>query len=429
MRRNPILNDVFLANAGKHLRAAPDPLTFNRHNMRAHRRQYRHKQGGAGDTMDMASLQKMNAWAQDQILANAQPMSQPLAPVVPTGTIPGQVLNILLNNVGLNTKLVVEVTFTLAQAAAETLTRTPLGLANLFSNVTLTDLNNYQRINCAGWYLYLVNSYRNRGPNGAAYANDAPVQMGSTYNVQNAPAQITGAKTIRVHFEIPIAHHAQDLRGAIWAGVTSAQWRLQLTINPNIVVASTTTDSTLACYKSSSTDLGTVSAMTVQVYQEYLDQLPRSGGNPILPSLSLAYNYMLLTTAPTGLAQGQDFPVPYPNFRTILSTICIFNNGGTLAAGTDLNYLAVQVANMTFLQKWDPFKTQYETRNLVGTDFPVGTYLLDHRKKPIDTNNFGNTALIINPSAAIITGAVLYTGYEMLALQAQAINAGSFPAG
>jgi hypothetical protein len=59
-------------------------------------------------------------------------------------------------------------------------------------------------------------------------------------------------------------------------------------------------------------------------------------------------------------------------------------------------------------------------------DFPAGHYYLDHRNKPIDTNQFGNTSLVVNPSL-VNTGASLNLGYEMLAIQSQAINAGSFP--
>jgi hypothetical protein len=391
---------------------------------RARRRQNGNGNGNGGG----GYTQQTNDSAQAVVLALAQPMQQPLSPVRFTGNnaAVGQTSVIVLNNVGLNTKLVVEVTGTVAQAAAETLTRTPLGAANFFSNITLTDLNNVQRINTTGWHMWLVGTARNKAAIGSAFVNDSPVQLGSTYLVQNMPASVTTAAPFRIFFEIPIAYHDYDLRGAIYAGVTSAQWRLQLTINPNLVVPSTATDSTQAVYKSSTADLGIFSNIVLQVYQCYLDQLPRSNGVPVLPAMSLSYNYLLINTTNLMGAAGFDTAVFYPNFRTHLSTILQYNNSGALNLGTDINYIAIQVANMTYLRKIDPFYTQFQTRNILLDDFPAGHYYLDHRNKPIDTNQFGNTSLVVNPSL-VNTGASLNLGYEMLAIQSQAINAGSFP--
>jgi P3 major capsid protein len=377
---------------------------------------------------------QMNAQAEQAVLALSQPMIQPLAPITfaAANSAIGSVSNIVLNNVGLNTKLIVEVTGRIKQAAAEILTSTKLGMANFFSNITLTDLNNFQRINTTGWHLYLLAAYRNRQPFGAAFPNDAYTQMGSTYMVQDAPnavGAVAATTNFRLFVEIPIAHHDTDLRGAIYAAVTSAQWRLQLTVNPTLVVGSGVTDSTLAAYQSSTAgNVGILDNVTIQVYQCYLDQLPRSNGLPVLPAMSLSWNYLLTASSVTGMAAALDFPVFYPNFRTFLSTIVGYDNGGQLNAGTDLNYLAIQVANMTYLTKIDPFYTQLMTRNMIGTDFPAGFYLFDHRRKPIDTNTYGNTSFVINPSV-VNAGAVLLTAYEMLAIQSQAINAGSLPGG
>jgi P3 major capsid protein len=394
---------------------------------RARRRQG-NGNGNGGNATGGQYTQKTNDDAQAIVLALAQPMQQPLAAVRFPGNNQaiGQTSVIVMNNVGLNTKIIVEITGTIAQAAAETLNRTPLGLANFFSNITLTDLNNVQRVNTTGWHMYLVGTARNKAAYGAAFVNDAPVQIGSNYLVQNAPAAITTAAPFRFFYEIPIAYHDYDLRGAIYAGVTSAQWRLQLTINPNFVVPNTATDSTQAAYKSTTADLGILSNVVIQVYQNYLDQLPRSNGVPVLPAMSLSYNYLLINTTNLMGAAGFDTAIFYPNFRTFLSTIVQFNNAGALNLGTDINYLAIQVANMTYLRKLDPFYTQLQTRNILLDDFPAGHYYLDHRNKPIDTNQFGNTSLVVNPSL-VNSGASLNLGYEMLAIQSQAINAGSFP--
>jgi hypothetical protein len=67
------------------------------------------------------------------------------------------------------------------------------------------------------------------------------------------------------------------------------------------------------------------------------------------------------------------------------------------------------------------------TRNLIGDDAPKGVYIINHRKRPVATNQYGNMQFVINPST-VNAGASLLMGYEMLAIQSQAINAGSLAA-
>jgi hypothetical protein len=386
-----------------------------------------HCKSGGGAPGQASYTQQNNDQAQAAVLAIAQPMVQQVYQTTIGGnnTAQGQVLNIPLNNVGLNTKLTVEVTFNIAQAAAEILNRTQFGLSNFFSNVALTDLSNYQRVNTSGWHLYLLGSLRRQALLGAAYLTDTPSGAGSNWIVNNSPAAVTNQVTCRMFFEIPLAYHEYDLRGAIYAQVTSATWRLQLTINPNIVVPSTTADPTLACFQSTTAgNIGTVSNVTIQVYQHYLDQLPMSGNTAVVPLLSLAWNYLIQNTIGPTITQGQDVPIPYSNYRTFLSTIAVYDNAGTLNVGSDVNYWGIQAANLVFLEKVDPFFAAFRARLLLGDDPPRGTYIFDHRRKPIMTNQFGNTQLVLNASQ-VNAGAALLIGYEMLAVQSQAINAGS----
>ena len=370
-----------------------------------------------------------NNVAQAQVLAMAQPMVQGVYTTSITGNNAalGQVLNIPLNNVGLNTRITIEVSGTIAQAAAETLNKTAWGLANFFSNIQLTDLSNYQRVNTSGLHLTALATLRRQSAFGAAFMNDSPVQMGSNFKVCYQPAAVTGAVNFRMFFEVPLAYHDFDLRGAIYAAVTSATWRLQLTINQNVVAPSTSTDTLLNCYKSTTTDVGVLSNVSLTVYQHYLDQLPVGANGPVVPLLSLAWNYLVQSTTQTGLVAGQDFPVQYANFRTFLSTMAIFDNAGVFGTGSDVNYLGIQAANLVFLQKVSPYMASLANRNIIGDDYPPGTYMFDHRRKPIVTNQYGNMQFVVNP-ASVTSGASLLMGYEMLAVQSQAINAGSLAA-
>lgn len=374
------------------------------------------------------SAAQLNKQARALVLANSKNMIQSITNPTLTGTIPGQVVNIPLRPVGLVKRLWVEVNFTLGQAAAETLTRTTLGPANIFSQVVLSDLSNYQRINTTGWHLHMVASAKQRAPYGAAYTTDSQVGFGTSFATMKAASSITAAQNIRWFFEVPLSYSDSDLRGAIYANVVNATLNLQLTINPNIVCASNAADPTLACYQSSTPDnLGTITNFSINVYQNYLDQLPMTSKGPVLPALDLSMNYLLNNTALTGLTVGQDFPVPYANFRNFLSTSLIYDNAGTLNAGTDVNWLRLQVANFTNIVNIDPFMQQLMTRLRIGDDAPLGFYYFDHRDAPIVTQQQGNTQLVINPSA-VTAGASVLVGWEAMAFANMLTQAGSLSA-
>jgi len=375
-------------------------------------------------TPSTAQLQQANMAARQMVIQRGLNMWQAIASGQVANPLTNNVMNIPIRNVGLVKRLVVEFTITLAQSAAETLTRTQWGPANLLSNVVLTDLNNQQRINTAGWHLHALASARRQNAYGAAFVNDSPVAIGSNFPVIVAPTPITTVQTIRMFYELPISYGDYDLRGAIYANVVNATMNLQMTFNPNFVVG-TGVDATLAGYQSSTAAIGTLGALNYTIYQNYLDQVPMSSNGPILPLMDISTAYLLSNTSVTGLTQGQDFPVPLANFRDFMSVFAIYDNAGTLNAGTDLNYVGLQSANFTFINKYDPFMSSLLTRNMLGDDFPKGTYYFDFRNKPVATIQYGNMQLILNPSSVTNATANVLLGYEMLALINQVTNAGS----
>jgi hypothetical protein len=372
------------------------------------------------------SDQDANMLARNAVLSRSINMWQSIASGTVAGaTARGTVINVPIRNVGLLKRLVLEIQCTIIQAAAETLTLTKFGPSNFISQAVLTDLNNQTRIQTSGWHLHTVASARRQMVFGAAYTNDSPVSMGNNFNTITATASVTNsAKTIRMFYEIPIAYGDYDLRGAIFANVVNATMNFQFTINNNFVVANTG-DPTLAVYQSSSTDLGTLGTVSWNVYQNYLDQLPMGNRGPVVPILDLSTAYLLNNTSATGLTSGQDFPLPYANFRNFMSTTVIYDNGGTLNVGTDVNYWALQSANYTNILKIDPLLSSLLTRQILGDDMPPGTYYFDHRQKPISTIQYGNMQLVVNPAGTVNAGAQLLTGYESLALINQLTGAGS----
>jgi len=370
-----------------------------------------------------------NANARQLILANSREMFQqvnqtsvaaggnPFAAGIP------QPVTVQLRNVGLVKKLIVKVTATVAQGAAENQVLTQLGLSNFFSNINVTDLSNYQRVNTTGWHLHSLATLRRQAAYGAAFLNDSPVNFGSNFAVNSSPAVITAAKNVSFYYEVPLAYSDTDLRGAIYSAVVNSTWQIQFQINPNFFVASGA-DATLAAYQSSTAQLGSLSNVLITIYQVYLDQLPFSGPNPILPLFDLATGYLLTNTNQTALSVNQDFPIQYPNFRQILSTFFIFDNGGTLNVGSDLNYIAIQAANLVFTYKSDPNTVALRTRNTIGDDWARGMYCLETRAQPINTTAYGNMQLVLNPST-VNAGANVLMGLEMLGIINQVANAGS----
>lgn len=375
---------------------------------------------------------QQNGAARQFLLANAVEMSQPLPPVTLAGNPRSQVININLKNVGLIKRVVLRVEFTLAQAAAETLTRTDFGPANIFSNIILTDLNNIQRINTTGWHLALLATARRQRAFSAAFTNDSPISIGSNTATQVSPTPITTVQTVRAWYEIPISYSDTDLRGGIYAATTGANVSLQLTVNPTFVVGSAG-NPTLAGYISSTAgDIGTMAAFTVYPYQEYLDQVPMDPktNQPILPLIDMSYAYMLNNTVMPALAANQENSIAYSNWRSFLSTLTIYDNFGTATAEqADVNYFALQVANSTNLLRWDPYRVLQNTRNLLMDDLPSANaraaYYFDHRVRPINTDQYGNTLLVFNPAQVQAATSQLLVGFESMALQNNILNAAS----
>ncbi len=339
----------------------------------------------------------------------------------------GTTINVPLTNVGLIRKLWVRVRANLQQGAAETQTRTTFGPANFLSQVIFQDLQNLVRHNTQGWHLSNVAAAKRQFPLGAAITSDNSIGIGSNFGVCKAPAIVTAAANMDFMYEIPLAYSDTDLRGAVFAQVLNATMNLQLTINPFLYVASGA-DATFAMYQSSTAQLGKLNTYTIDVYQEYYDQLPRDQqGNYIKPNISLSTQYSLLTTSQAVLAVNTDLSLFYQNLRTYMSTFVIFDNGGTLNAGTDINTFTMQTANQMRLFSYDAiWASLFGGRTKINDDWQLGTYYFDHRAMPISTLAVGNVALVLNPSV-VNANASVQLGYEYFQNQNTLNSSSSIP--
>ena len=360
------------------------------------------------------SPQVLNLQQRAAVLSNAVEMTQQIY----SGNIdPAQqpVINIPPRNVGLIKGFIVEVSATLTNSAAAAVTRTNFGSSNLVKNFTFTDLNNNIRINCPGWQIAMLDSARQGWVYGGAYASNIAMGFGNNWNVNQGAAAVavsTDAPVRHIYY-VPIAYSGSDLRGAIYAGVVSAQMNLQIALNQTPFVGAG--DELNAIYKGNAAGgykAGTTVAVTV--YQVYLDQIPNMNGGPILPMLDLNTVYEIKGSAQPGMTVGQDFPIPYSNFRDFLSTMLVFDNGGSYNAGSDVNYIALTAANFTNIMKVSPEIAALKARQTFMSDPPVGLYYFDHRDRPINTLAYGNMALTLNASA-VNAGATAVMGYEAFA--------------
>lgn len=387
--------------------------------------------------MSPAQLQAANMSVRQLVLTNSQDMLQSIG----SGTITPSAqntVNLPLRQVGLAKGFIVEVTATFQNTGTGTATLTPLGPWNTIQNFSFFDLDNYQRINTPGWHIGMLNTAKEGFPFGAALlstATDAPVGYGNNSSIISATASMGAGNvtptigTIKMFYWVPLAYGKHDLRGAVFMGVVNATAYIQFTVNQTPGV--TTGDNTLAVYSGANTAV-TMTGLTYNVYQSYLDQLPRyqSGpqrGAPILPPLDNITQYRLVNTSLGAVSAGQDFPVPFSNFQEFLSLSLIYDQAGVRNAGTDINYFALAAANTLQFFKNDPYVQLLKQRARNKTDFPAGLYMFDFRDQPISTNQSGNMQLFLNPITAV-AGSQALCGFESFALVNTILGAQSLPA-
>jgi hypothetical protein len=358
-------------------------------------------------------------------------MWQPLIVPMPATITPGVLLNVPLRNVGLVKRLILEISGTITAGASSTQTLTKLGLANLISNVTFYDLANNVRINTTGWHLVARSSAQRRKVWGSAVTTDTPFGYGNNYVVNKTAASINanGNTAFRMFLELPFVRTDDDLRGIIFANTTQATMQAQVTFNPNMFVASGI-DATSAVYQSAGADLATLSGVTVTAYQNYLDQGPTDQqGNPLVPGQDVGTAYVLTQTVSSLPVANQLNATNFINQRQFLSLVVVYDNAGTLNAGTDITNFQIASANFTQIRNLDPFAVALMGRVKISDDFPPGMYYFDFSDRPIDTVQYGNMQYITQPSSVGGSTAVQLFGWEAYGTIGQINVGGSLPSG
>jgi hypothetical protein len=359
-------------------------------------------------------------------------------------------INIQLQNVGLLRGVLIRFSATATNndpsvAAAPS----DFAAANMFSQIVYNDLANVTRIQTTGAHVFMLDSLRRQGIMGAAYVNDMPGQFGSVWSGLSTTPTIPpagGTGTVSGFLFIPVAYSDTDLRGAVFSNITNANQSINLTINTTNVSAPTGSDNVNAIYQGPAAANVVLSNLTVTAYQDIYDQLPdyrylpagiapgdwqaatgdRSG--LMLPSWSMRWMYELKYSPFTGITAGVENVFPYTNQRQFLSTIAQYNNPAR-ATGTDIAYWRLVAANSYEWFKMSPAAVAFETRRLIGDDFPAGFYVFDSRLKPINTIVSGNLQLVAFPTVATPSTAKMTMYYEDFALVATVTGATSLASG
>ncbi len=377
-----------------------------------------------------------NLAARAMILKYAKRSRQGLVTTTFTPNGSNNTLQFPIRNVGLPTGFLIHLTGSINNTSAtNALTATPFGIANVLGNVQFQDYSNYQRINTWGWHLHQVATRKHRWPLGLCHGIQVPsgssqMGFGDNYSLIDMPSTIavSSSGNFEMWYHVPLTKSFDDLTGMIDALQLQNQATLSLTLNQNPVVASGT-DSVLAMYSGTSPSW-TWGAVTVEVYQDYFDQLPTDPktGNYIIPQLDVNTLYELKSSSYTGLVSGQNFPILIPNFREFLSMFAVLDNGGSLYAGTDINFIQLLTANLLPIRQVSPRAKAYEQRHAVGTDLPLGTWSFDFSANPIDTTVFGNMSASFNLGGTQGIGAnsVFLVGWEDVGVGAIMMAGGSF---
>jgi P3 major capsid protein len=397
-----------------------------------------------------AAAAQQNQMARNLIMSQALEMQTQLSAqtLSPTVNNAGQVINITPRNVGLLKGFYVEYTALIKNTnASAAITPTPLSTLNLFSNIQFTDLQNNVRINCPGYQIGLLNSVKQKNPFATAFLNssiDCPVKYGanSTGTIQGTANQnvvwqapVSLAATVGGYVTgvlwIPVSYSDHDYRGALYSNVVNGQMNLQFTVNPTPGYVSGSSVM-MAMYGPADTATSVqVLGTTVNVTQVYMDQLPIDprSGYPILPQRDISTIYELKNTTFTAAAANNDFPMQYPNFRDILSSIVILD---PLIAPSNVpfftNYFALQAANTTNIFKRTAALNQALTRNIMGFDLPNGISYFSYRQKPLSTTQYGNLQLVFNGNSNWLQSYAIYHCWESFASIATITQSGSLAA-
>jgi hypothetical protein len=383
-------------------------------------------QAGSTKQGQMSPLQQ-NAAARSLIFSRAKPILQLVTTKTFATLTPGTAAQVVVNplQVGFLRRFLVEITGTITNTTSGVaLSKTANGTSNLLKNVTFNDFTGNPRHNCSGRSIDYVEAYKYGRIPGAATTSDNTEGYGSNYGSNAGPnltvsGGATPAATFTRVFEIPIMQDTgQQMAGGLWLGTNNQTTLLTLTLQDTLAVASTGDPLTAVLQGTTAGAITfTQTAFTVTVWQEYWNNVPvDKNNNPILPGLDISTAYMITETN-SGLSFSSGNPAywNFPTFSKLLGTYFCFDNGAVaLNAGTDISAITLQVSNYSIIKQYTPTSLSRICRDIVGADFPSGSYGIPSRQHPYDVSQYPSLQLQITPTGTINAGTYSLITTELL---------------
>jgi hypothetical protein len=340
-----------------------------------------------------ANPAQLNAMNRAMLLQSGIAMIKKLPQV--TGAL-GSSLQVPLLRMGIMTGVLLDVQIPVNVTAAATLSE--FGPWNLLQQVKYTDFAGVDRINTNAWSLFALNSFKHREVAGSAVPYSGLPGFGAKDTaILSAPTAV-GAGVLRFQLMVPMAYEpSSDLRGAILAQTVVGEHYITLGTSAALGGA----DSWTTPYVG-----GTVAAtgnVVVQAYQFYIQQ--QSSNPALLPAIDLSTIYAIEGNYvdAANIVAGQSKYLNFPNNRSIMSALHVFDNGGIgTPNGTDISQITLLANANTNLRELSPSVLRGFQRSILGTDLANGAYYIGARRQPITTQLFGNvqTKLDINTVAA-----------------------------
>lgn len=352
--------------------------------------------GNMGVSNNPAQAIQMNQALRQALLASAPAMRKNLGSF--TGGTAGGNTRIKLFNVGITTRIVLDVTMTIDIGTA-TATVSPKAPFNLISRAKLTDFDGTDRVNASGYQLWALSCVRRRQAVG--YNN------GSQTAVLTSPVVPTAtgtSQTFRFQLEIPLAYDPRsDLRGALLTQTAVGEAWLSLDWN-SLLVQNGNDDAVYNGAGTTTVALSSGTTITVNAFQEFLLPQALSNGQVPLPTLDLMTVYEIngALRSSDNIAANQEKLFNYPNLRSVIGFYANFINNGVMnAAPTDISKFRLIANGNNVFNEWLATDKLFEQRifMLDGSDLRKGTYFYEHRQKPIETALFGNVQAGITPSS------------------------------
>lgn len=337
----------------------------------------------------------LNAMARANLLATGIKMTKRLPAVTCTGAqaTAGTQLQVPLLRMGIMTGITLLCTAVIDSGAAHP-TPSQFFPHNLVSQVQYTDFAGVNRTKTSPWMLWAANSAKRSEMMGSTPYHSAGDSWGyrnsnilTTTDDAAAWANATPGNVVSFSIYIPLAYDAaSDLTGAVLTQTNVGEHNVYLTI-PNSLVGA---DSWVNAFTAGNATWN-AAGLKVEAFQHYIQPQSLDASQLPLIDLSTVYGFEGGYAVQANIAAGQDSFVNYPNNRSILSALVVFENGNAgVANETDVSQVTLLANSNTNFWELTPRLMRQMGRELIDADLPSGSYFFPHRRQPILTQLYAN---------------------------------------